>query len=262
VSRPRGGYIGHTPTTNIFVAPGVWTLREAESLRRAGAWPRDEDQFFANVELLLKMDGGNGSTSITDSSPTPKTVTTVGSAQISTVQSRFGGASLFVNGGYLTTPLSPFAFGAGDFTIEMWLYPTATGNFRTAISNYTTFATGNFSLFRSTGVNQNNWQFANNGTYPPDVTGTTTVSASQWSHVAAVRTGNSLRLYVNGVQEATKNVSGMSFNGNGSNLWIGTSGDSPTTTNFAGYIDELRITKGVARYTADFTPPTTPFPGV
>jgi hypothetical protein len=76
--------------------------------------------------LLLHGDGTNGSTTITDSSISPKTVTAVGNAQISTAQSKFGGASIAFNGttSYLTTPAnSDFAYDA-DFTIECWLYLT------------------------------------------------------------------------------------------------------------------------------------------
>ena len=79
------------------------------------------DEEFDKVSLLLHGDGTNGSTTIIDSSSSPKAVTAVGDAQISTAQSKFGGASIAFDGAgdWLTTPASNnFAFGIGDFTIE------------------------------------------------------------------------------------------------------------------------------------------------
>jgi len=83
------------------------------------------DPYYNNVSLLLHGDGANGSTTIVDSSTSPKTVTAVGNAQISTAQSKFGGASLAFDGAgdYLTIPDdSSFDFGFNDFTIEGWIY--------------------------------------------------------------------------------------------------------------------------------------------
>jgi len=84
------------------------------------------DTNINEVSLLLHGDGTNGSTTITDSSPTPKTVTAVGDAQISTAQSKFGGSSLFFNNNFanaITTPSNAaFAFDTNDFTVEAWIY--------------------------------------------------------------------------------------------------------------------------------------------
>ena len=83
------------------------------------------DPNIASVSLLLSGNGINGSTSIIDSSPSPKTVTAFGNAQISTAQSKFGGASIAFDGvsDYLTVASSAgLTFGTGDFTIELWLY--------------------------------------------------------------------------------------------------------------------------------------------
>jgi hypothetical protein len=90
------------------------------------------DPNFADVSLLLHGDGTNGSTTITDNSPSPKTVTAFNSAAISTDQSRFGGSSLFFPGGSITgtshrlesASNANFQFGSGDFTIELWLNAT------------------------------------------------------------------------------------------------------------------------------------------
>jgi hypothetical protein len=77
--------------------------------------------------------------------------------------------------------------------------------------------------------------------------------------LAVVRNGSTLTLYVNGVAEASADVSANSMNGNGSFFFVNAAGDNPSVTGVDGYIDELRIVKGAAVYTADFTPPTAPF---
>ena len=85
------------------------------------------DEEFGNVSLLLHGDGTNGSTTIVDSSSSTKAVTAFGDAQISTAQSKFGGASIAFdgNGDYLTIPPSAkFEFGTDPFTVEFWIYPT------------------------------------------------------------------------------------------------------------------------------------------
>ena len=89
----------------------------------------ERDPFFANVSLLLHGDGTNGSTTIVDSSPSPKTVTAVGDAKISTAQSKFGGASIGFDGSgdSLAAPASISHFGTGDFTIELWIYRNNAG---------------------------------------------------------------------------------------------------------------------------------------
>jgi len=212
------------------------------------------DPYFSNVSLLLHGDGTNGSTTIVDSSPSPKTVTAVGNAQISTAQSKFGGASLAFdgNGDYLTVPdNADYAFGAADFTLEAWVY---FGN----LTDYSTIAStrdANNSLTGWTlGVDVSEQPyFYTNGF---DIIGNA-LAQNTWHHIAMARAGSSLRMYVNGMQVGstfpdTKNYTNQT-------LAIGSVVGGPQQL-FNGYIDDLRITKGVARYTSNFTPPTAPFP--
>lgn len=234
---------------------------------------------YSDVSLLLRGNGPSiAGTTLVDESPTPKAMTVIGGAQMSNTQSKFGGSSLFANAGYWTTPrTSAFEFGTGDFTLEMWVCPTASssGTFRAVASNYSSFTSGQWALFSSTNLSLTKWQFINNGVYPGDLNSTSDVVNNVWTFIAVVRSGNTLTMYVNGIAEATKNVSGATFNGNGPSVWIGTAGDSPSSTLFAGYIDDLRITKGIGRYvqgtganagkmvfagTNDFALPTAQFP--
>jgi hypothetical protein len=212
------------------------------------------DEHYDNVSLLLYGDGTNGSTTITDNSPTPKTVTAVGNAQISTAQSKFGGASIAFDGSgdSLTTPNnSGYQFGVNDFTIECWIKTTDTafhfieletqvlGNWAIAIFN---------SLFY--------WQSHYNQVNIIAALPCSSILNGQWNHIAITRSGTSLRLFFNGaLQGASPYTDSTNYSGTGVlAVGAGVLGD------FNGYIDDLRITKGVARYTANFTPPTESFP--
>jgi hypothetical protein len=229
----------------------------------AATGPTDPD--FANVSLLLHGDGTNGSTTIIDSSSNAHSVTAAGDAQISTAQSKFGGASIAFDGSgdYLSAaPDADYAVGTGDFTVEAWIYPTSFPN-----TYHTVAAT------RGIAGNPNAWSWAvvNNGTlmiytsgFAYQGTDTGAVALNTWSHVALARSGTDLQAYVDGVANRSTPVT-VSNNFTDQNLWIGTTGGVATGGGFGGdpftgYIDDLRITKGVARYTSNFTPPTAPFP--
>jgi len=212
----------------------------------ATAGPTDPD--FANVSLLLHGDGTNGSTTIVDSSPSPKTVTAVGNAQISTAQSKFGGASLAFDGAgdVLTIPSNAaFALGTGDFTVEAWVYHTGAVNQAIVSFNNFHFVYGIAGYLRFF-----------NATSPSVIDATVSYIDNAWAHVAVVRSGANITLYQNGVNVGSGATSVNYVNTANINIgaYIG------TASFWQGYIDDLRITKGVARYTSNFTPPTAPFP--
>ena len=229
----------------------------------------ETDPYRSQVSLLLHGDGTNGSTTIVDSSPSTKTVTAVGNAQISTAQSKFGGASLAFDGtgDYLQAPSSQaFNYGTENFTIECWAYPNTGG------ANTFTGVVGGAddAVFTNTAAavifyNQSSQAFTGRRSSRQLNSGSSTVSATagQWHHLALVRSSGILILYVNGVAGASvANADGVI---DCLNPVIGAYfGDNPTRAglNFNGYIDDLRITKGIARYTANFTPPTAPFPDI
>ena len=209
------------------------------------------DPDYPNVSLLLHGDGTNGSTSIIDSSPSPKTVTAVGNAQISTAQSKFGGSSIALDGtgDYLTVPSNAsFAFGTGDFTVELWAYFGDLLGYSTLVGTRTA---GNDTTAWTVGLTASEQlYFYTNGF---NIT-TAALAQNTWHHLAISRQSNNLRAFVNGIQSGSAISDNKNYSTN--NLAIG------STTNFAqqfnGYIDDLRITK-VARYAANFTPPTAPF---
>jgi hypothetical protein len=218
------------------------------------------DPFRSQVSLLLHGDGTNGSTTITDNSPSPKTVTAVGNAQISTAQSKFGGASIaFDNAGdYLTLASnSAFAFGTGDFTIEFWVFMNSLKNGVNFINSNSGSAGGTNSVIL--GLNGSNAleYYINGGSRIND---SVALATSSWVHVALCRGSGTSRIFKNGSQVGTSFADTQTVSSTNTFL-IGTRNDT-LAFSFDGYIDDLRITKGVARYTANFTPPAAPFPDI
>jgi len=226
------------------------------------------DRYFSNVSLLLHGNGTNGSTTITDNSPAPKTVTAVGNAQISTAQSKFPGGSSIAfdgNGDYLSTATgSDFVIGFSDFTIEFWAWKSANGanSYDGVVSSDVTSGTTPFPGSATNGFTvelsaargfifiANDTALASYNFNPND---------STWRHYAVARSGNQLRLFTDGMLRATQTNS-TNLNANYS-IRVGSYGalSGATAFWFNGYIDDLRVTKGIARYTSNFDPPTAPF---
>lgn len=213
------------------------------------------DSSFANVSLLLHMNGANGSTSFADSSQTPKTVTAFGNAQISTAQSKFGAASgLFDGSGdYLSSPHSAdFSIQNTNFTIECWVRRSASGVLHYLLSKRPSSATLNGWEWRINATNA--LQFFHTG--GSSLISSGTVPSGQWVHLATVRNGATVTHYIDGVASGSATFTNGTEN-TADTLKVGV--DSTLAGGFNGYIDDLRITKGVARYTANFTPPAAEF---
>lgn len=214
------------------------------------------DASFASVSLLLHCDGSNGSTTFTDSGPGAKTVTAT-AAQISTAQSKFGGASALFNGSSarLSVPASAdFDFGTGDFTIEIWARFASHTTVQTLFGNYQN-STNGWSLQRRSDTNT--IRLGNGDTALIDVSWTPTDNT--WYHLAVCRSGTSLRAFVDGSQVGSTATSSDNISGSTNELLVGALYFGSFVQHFNGYIDDLRITKGVARYTSNFTAPASAF---
>ena len=214
--------------------------------------PVDGD--FSNVSILLLGEGANGSTTITDSSGSPKTVTAVGNAQISTAQSKFGGSSIAFDGtgDYLDVGSnSAFGYGLNDFTIEFWIYRNASAATQVFLDQR---AAASVQLVPTLYMSATTlFYYANGGNR---ITGGV-VPASQWVHIAVSRSGTSTRLFINGLQTGSTFTDTFNYINSPARIGDGNDGVSPTAS-LNGYIDDFRITKGIARYTANFDVPTAP----
>lgn len=211
------------------------------------------DPFWANVVSLLHLDGTNGSTTITDE--TGRAWTAQGNASISTAQARFNQSlALDGTGDYIQSADSAdFDFGSGDFTIECFARRSVSADQIIMGQWGVTVANRSWLMYVSAG---NTLTFAGHTTGGFSHTDGQLTSTGVWYHVMACRSGGTLYLGVNGIVASTA-VSGALQN-SPSPVQIGIYDGA--TLPFNGFIDEVRITKGVARYTANFTPPSAPFP--
>lgn len=245
----NGGLVGKP--RSAYVNSGIWTPNE----QRLSLF----DPYWKNVSLLLHMNGSNGSTSFNDSSPNSFVATANGDAKISTAQSKFGAASGLYDGAgdYLSiSNNSALDFGIGDFTIESWIFPSSISGSH-AIAAKWDYQNDNWLLRIESATELKFWHVGGS------VSVTTSIATGQWSHVAVTRAGGSLRFFVNGTQAGATSSVTTSLTNNSSctvGAYLGPSGVGTIGSYFNGYIDELRITKGVARYIASFTAPAAPFP--
>jgi hypothetical protein len=206
----------------------------------------------ANTSLLLNFTNSG----VVDA--TGRTVLeTVNDARVVTSTYKYGSGSYYFDGtgDYTVAPSNNiFGYGTGDFTIEFWLRLSSTA-LQTLVSNLTSASSTNPHLY-----------LASNGSvryYTANadrITGAV-LTTNQWYHIAVARSGTSTKLFVDGVQSGSTYTDSNDY-GNTAPLGIGTyfsAGTPYTTDTLNGYLDDIRITKGYARYTANFTAPTAPF---
>jgi len=180
---------------------------------------------------------------------------TVGNAQISTSVKKYGTGSMAFDGSgdYLdSTGGTVNALGSGDWTIEFWVYFNAlTG---TNIIDYRSASvlSNTLAINYSSGMQL----YVNNSTTA--IQGSA-LSTSTWYHVAVCKFGSSTKMFVNGTQAGSTYTDTNNYVAGANRPRIGSGGDA-VGNYLNGYVDDLRITKGYARYTANFTPPTSQLP--
>jgi hypothetical protein len=242
--------IGEVASTNRLSGylSGLRLLKGTAQYTTTFTPPTAPPTAITNTSLLLNYTNGG----IIDNTA-KNNLETVGNASISTTVSKFGGSSMYFDGtgDYLTFRSNPhFAFGTGDFTIEAWVYPTSTA----AVKNVcgTRGATGSTTAWNWGILTDSSIQMYSNGNIAN--TGANSVPINTWTYVAFVRYGGTIYGFVNGVLRAsTANTQDFTV----TDFWVGATGGSIEP--YLGYINDLRITKGIARYTQNFTPPTTAF---
>ena len=210
----------------------------------------------SNTVLLLHMDRQSiDTTFFKDQSLSAHTITANNLAQATTATSKFGDGSLWVpfNNSSLsvTGSLSDFNFGSGRFTIEAWVYVTATltGNAEPVFTKWQGTASnlGFYFALDNTGVH---FYYSTTGTDVLSYDGAYTAPIETWVHLAVDFDGATLRLYANGTALSADAYSATIYPSTLTTL-VGQDG---ATYPFHGYIDELRVSKGVARYAGTFTP--------
>jgi hypothetical protein len=227
---------------NITIAPngtGKIDLNGALKVANNTATPVNINQPIAYLQVDVPV-----------TARTAKTITANGNAASSSVQSKFGGGSVALDGtgDYLSiTTTTDFGFGTGDFTIEAWAYKSTASqqvfiDTRTASTEVSVYvesnAAGNLRLFV-------------NGVY--QLTSSNAMSTTTWQHIAISRTGGITRFFINGVV-STNIYTDTNDYGSTKPANIGASWTGGTAWN--GYLDDIRITKGVGRYETSFVPPT------
>ena len=213
------------------------------------------DVHFPKVSLLLPFDGVNGATTTSDLSNNNKSSTIGGSATISTAQSKFGGSSLHVSSGYCDISSSDIIeFGTDDFTFELWYYKTSATSGTTMLFDCRTGSSGNQYVPTSSFSNENpGWSVYGGG----QISSSISTSLDVWNHFAVVRNSGTTTMYINGASAGSFSDSNNYVS---SRVALGAYRTLATQYSFPGYIDGFRITKGAARYTSAFTPPTTAHP--
>lgn len=219
--------------------------------------------------LLAHMDGAGVIVTPVDSSSYVFPGALIGTAVLSTTQSKFSGSSLYVPGGAsangcnFDTSSAAHSFGTGDFTIEFWHFAVAaTANRHSfAISVPGTIASvANVCIYIQLKQTSGAIDVVTYAGAAIDTTisaGASSFSIGAWSHIAISRKSGILRLFVNGVQKGGNASSPGSLNYNTS-MKVMVGGWQLESSNTA-YYDEVRITKGEALYFDTFTPPTTAF---
>ena len=235
-------------------------IRVSTVARTISAVPTAPLSSDANTRLLL-----NGTNAAIFDSAADNNLETVGNAQISTSVKKFGTGSMAFDGSgdYLSTPTTSALQMNGSFTWEAWVYPLSlpsAGNVKTFWSQRATLSNFGGPLVVIDSAGNLQLYIANAAASLWSVNGFNTgltISLNTWQHLALVKNGTTLTLYKNGVAGSSTTHSTA----------VGTSGNTVVMAGAAdggqavdGYIDDFRITNGVARYTANFTPPAAPFP--
>lgn len=204
-----------------------------------------------NTLLLLPFNGGNGSTTFTDTSASARTVTPInGTAQTSTPV-KFGVSSCEFDSAstqYLTVPDSNDFDWDSDYTVDCWVQPNSGSGAKVFFEHRTDGS--NLIQMRVNGNETVRWRIEIAGAVTDLVS--TSIGLNSWTHLAFERSGDDYTLYVNGISTATTTLATTVPNFT-EDLTIGAQ-DGGGGNSFQGFIDEFRISN-VARYQGNFTPP-------
>jgi hypothetical protein len=229
-----------------------FALQQAQFGRRTKAGAGGGDPDFSSLVLLVNAEDDPP----TDASPFARTCTLANSAVSSATQSKYATRSLSTIGAnnaalVVDSAGSTAQLGTGDCTLELWGYRNGSA----VGSEHLLDAWPDNFLMRYASGELQFYTFGNSLVMNPSFTWATGV----WLHIAVVRVGTTWTLYRDGVSHTSVgSMSGAASSGTGNGMYVG--GGSGPNDGFNGYINGARITKGVARYTANFTPSPLPWP--
>jgi hypothetical protein len=204
------------------------------------------DQF---TKLLLHCDGVNGGNVFTDvcAGASPHSVTVNGVTTVTSPAGEFGQCASFGGSGNLVIASSADFQFPGDFTVDFWINCATYSGVPYASSSSEGSTTGFLIILEP---NPSLWV---NSTV---LGGSIACNASAWNHIALARAGSSIKLFVNGVQSGSTLSNSTNFSDGNCTLGSEVGGG---VDNITGFMDEIRVSKGIARWTANFTPPAAPY---
>jgi hypothetical protein len=249
-----------------------------------------DDAHWDDVKVLLHCDAFSHETArVRDLAPTtrssangPFDTWNIYGPTISTSVKKYGTASIYFDGTddylYMPTQREHDDFLDNDFTIEAWGYVTGNGggSYKTILSTYHNTGGVDYGLYFHMGNGSGSdalkpgFWLGLTGTQN-SITSPDSISLNTWVHMAVVRDGNIIRLYVDGAQKASGDVSGNYRYDTAGDYFLGShpggahgTSSSSSTSDFEGYMDDIRITNGTCRYPSGttFTPPTVALPTV
>jgi hypothetical protein len=223
-----------------------------------------DDPSWAGVTALFRGNGENNSTLLTETSTRYTWEYSTATVRLSTAVKKYGTGSIYFGAGGNNSCIRPPVnasnsypgFGTADFTVEMWFYSTVAASY--FLFDWRPFFTN--GVYPTLWINASQ-KLAFYVSSADRITSTTSVAINTWHHAAVSRVGGVTKLFLNGVQEGSNYTDANNY------LTVATSGQVPTFGNtgsgangqWLGYLDEIRVTHGVGRYTANFTPPTGEF---
>ena len=238
-------YQGHISNARLVKGTALYTANFTPSTTPLTA--------ITNTSLLVRGDTG----AFYDLSNNGLAETGVGTPVVTTQVKKFGNESVSLSSSSLaSTNTAQLQMGTGDYTVEFWMYQTSVAGTQVAIEvgRAGVTSTPGFQIDTIAGVIN---VYGGSAISTLLITAGSTQVANQWYHIALTRSGSSTRLFINGTQSGSTATDSTNYT---QGYFWGGANAGGVSAYLAGYLDEIRITKGVARYTATFTPPTATFP--
>lgn len=236
---------------------GIWSITTADTKKHFAIEHDGRADLGASyLSLLMWGNGTNGGTTFTDEEG--HTINRVGTVTTtSTAQSKFDGSSILNTGtgGHINVDGagSEFTFGTGDFTIEMWVYPTSLAAQQTLLDWRPLSTEGKYPALSITTGGNLEWH----SDAAVNFTSTSTIGTGTWTHIAVARTGGNISFFIDGVLDATVTADTTNFLGGSSVRPCFGYGPNPGVSfPIVGHLNSIAVYKGFAKYTATFDLPT------